>query len=206
MAESEPDGGSVTRMIAGLKAGDEQAAQQLWETYCQRLVGFARRKLGNTPRRIADEDDVAVDAFHSLCRGAQRGRFRRLHDRDDLWQLLIVISSRKAADQIEREHRQKRGGGQVRGESVFMSGKSASAVGIDRVIGEEPTPEFVAILSEEFHHLLDLLNDDVLRRIALLKLEQDTNQEIAAKTGLSLRAVERKLRLIRQTWDRPDVR
>ena len=196
-----PQDASITRLIANLKAGDQRAAQELWESYYQRLASFARVKLGDMPRRVADEDDVAVDAFHSLCRGAQRGRFRKLCDRDDLWQLLVVISSRKAADQIERERRQKRGGGKVRDESAFLASDSSSINGIDQVIGDEPTPEFLAIMSEDFDQLLNRLNDEMLRRIALLKLEHHTNEEIAVKVGLSLRAIERKMSLIRMIWE-----
>ena len=33
----------------------------------------------------ADEEDVALSAFDSLCRGAVEGRFPRLDDRNDLW-------------------------------------------------------------------------------------------------------------------------
>lgn len=193
--------GSVTRLIADLKTGDQQAAQALWESYYERLARLASKKLGSRPRRIADEDDVAVDAFHSLCRGAAKGQFRKLSDRNDLWQLLVVLSSRKAADQLQREGRGKRGSGKVRGESVFLTPDDLSRVGIDQVIGSEPTPEFVSILAEEFDELLQRLDDDQLRRIALSKLDHHTNEEIRQKENLSLRAVERKLKLIRQIWE-----
>src|SRR5262249_9537959 len=84
--------GSVTHWIRELKAGNHLAAQRLWEKYFQRLVALARTKLGNRPRRVADEEDVAVNAFDSFFRGAQMGRFPQLLDRDDLWQLLVMIT------------------------------------------------------------------------------------------------------------------
>ena len=40
-----------------------------------------------------------------------------LEDRDDLWQILAVITTRKAMRQLRRERAQKRGGGEIRGES-----------------------------------------------------------------------------------------
>jgi hypothetical protein len=58
--------GSVTHWLQLLKAGDSAAAQPLWERYFRRLVGFARTKLQGLPRRAADEEDVALSAFHSL--------------------------------------------------------------------------------------------------------------------------------------------
>src|SRR5205823_10863614 len=88
--------GSVTFWIDRLRAGDARAAEKLWERYFRRLVGLARQKLRHTPRGAADEEDVAVSAFDSFFRGAAAGRFPQLHDRDDLWQLLIAITAHKA--------------------------------------------------------------------------------------------------------------
>src|SRR5204863_5483684 len=99
--------GSITKLVVLLKAGDRAAAQPLWEAYFARLVALARVRLRNTPRRAADEEDVALSAFDSFCRRAERGEFPRLNDRDDLWQLLAMIASRKVYDLAEREERLK---------------------------------------------------------------------------------------------------
>jgi DNA-directed RNA polymerase specialized sigma24 family protein len=48
--------------------------------------------------------------------------------------------------------------------------------------------------------LLGRLGDETLRQIAIAKLEGYKNLEIAEQLGLSLRSVQRKLSLIRQTW------
>src|SRR5947209_7211625 len=90
--------GSVTRWIDLLKDGDTAAARPLWEAYYRRLVTLARARLRGLPLRSADEEDVALSSFDSFCRGAEQGRFPRLEDRDDLWQLLVVITVRKAYD------------------------------------------------------------------------------------------------------------
>ena len=67
--------GSITRWIGGLKAGDEAAAQQLWERYFSRMVGLARDKLraGRRGDMGSDEEDAALSAFDSFCAGAARG-------------------------------------------------------------------------------------------------------------------------------------
>src|SRR5205823_406810 len=108
--------GSITHWISRLKAGDEAAAQKLWECYFERLVRLARKKLRGFPRRAADEEDVALSAFDDFCRCAERGRFPRLSDRDDLWQVLVVLTERKAIKLVHHERRQKRGGGAAQGE------------------------------------------------------------------------------------------
>lgn len=89
---------SVTRWIADLKAGESQAAAQLWQRYFADLVELARRRLGSAPKRVSDEEDVALSVFNSLCNGAVRGHFNQLSDRQDLWRLLLVITKQKAVD------------------------------------------------------------------------------------------------------------
>lgn len=98
---SEPEG-SVTHWIVGLKDGDGSAARLLWGRYFDGLVSLARTKLHAAPGGAADGEDVALSAFHSLCRGAALGRFPDLEDRDNLWRLLATITARKAVDHLRR--------------------------------------------------------------------------------------------------------
>src|SRR5580693_2555680 len=98
--------GSVTRWIAQLKRGDRAAAHPLWRAYFHRLVALARDRLRGTPRRAADEEDVALAAFDSFYRRAERGQFPQLARRDDLWRLLFVLTLRKSIDLTRREARQ----------------------------------------------------------------------------------------------------
>ncbi len=194
------DQGSITQLIFDLRDGRSVATDELWKRYYRRLVGLAKKKLGDAPRRVADEDDVVAHAFHSFCNGAAEGRFPRLDDRQDLWQILVLLTARKAADQLKHQYRQKRGGN-VRGESVFignLSGEERAC--IDQVVGSEPTPEFAAHVAEECGRLLDMLNDETLRTIALAKMEGYSNDEIAARLDVKTRTIERKLRLIRELW------
>src|SRR5262249_62425675 len=106
-----PSDGSVSRLIDGLVIGDAAAVQELWGRYFRRLVGLARKKLAGSPRRADDEGDVALSAFDSFCRNAERGLFPQLLDRDSLGRLLVVITARKSAHLLRDEKRLKRGGG-----------------------------------------------------------------------------------------------
>src|SRR5262245_53921937 len=103
-------GDSVTIGIESLKAGDP-AAGKLWRRYFEGLVRLARGRLRGAPCAAADEEDAALSAFDSFVRGASRGRYPRLDDRDDLWRLLVIITELKALDQVQHERRQKRSGG-----------------------------------------------------------------------------------------------
>ena len=194
-------GDSITHWIGQLKEGDEAAAQQeLWDRYFRRLTALARKLLRGTPQRAEDEEDVVLAALDSFFRGARGGRFPRLHDRMDLWPLLVKITARKAVNQIQKQRAQKRGGGNVRGESVFTDWAGDDTAGIEQIVGTEPTPDFAAQVAEQCEHLLTSLEDESLRAIARLKLEGYTNPEISEKIGVVERTVERRLRRIRREW------
>jgi len=142
---------SVSHWLEGLKGGEERAAAELWERYCDRLTRLARKKLGNMPRRVADEEDIAQSAFKSLCLGARKGRFPALADRDSLWKLLVFITAQKTADQIAYARRKKRGGGKVRGNSAVAGGDAGSDKGdFDRFFGKSPGPATLNIWAEEY--------------------------------------------------------
>jgi DNA-directed RNA polymerase specialized sigma24 family protein len=193
--------GSVTCWIELLKAGDSAAAQGLWERYFAKLVVMARRKLQGMPRRVADEEDVALSAFKSFCRAAEDNRFPQLLDRQDLWQLLLMLTARKAVALRRHGRRLKRGGGNVVGESALAgAGSAAEEAALAQVVGDEPSPDFAAQVAEESRRLLDLLADEELRTVALWKLEGYTTAEIATKLGCVPRTIERRLRVIRTLW------
>jgi DNA-directed RNA polymerase specialized sigma24 family protein len=200
------DGGSITGWLGNLKDGDQAAAQPLWERYFSKLVVVARGKLKRLRRTTADEDeeDAAISAFNSFCAGAARGKFPQLADRDDLWKLLVVITARKAMAQANRQGRKKRGGGRIVDEARLFGGDwdrgDGSIAGLERIAAEGPTPEFAAIMAEECRRLLDLLDDDALRQVAISRMEGYNNDEIAAQLGCARRTVARRLELIRKTW------
>ena len=201
----EPDG-SVTGWIDRLRVGDDVAARRLWERYFHALVRLARADLRAKPRGAVDEEDIALSAFDSSCRGAERGRSPRLDDRDSLWRLPVTITARKVVEQVRRQCRKKRGGGRVRNETALAGPESgAGAGGLDQAVGREPTPEFAAMMADECRHLLAVLGDETLRQIALLRMEGYSDGEIASQLDCSLRTVGRKLKLIRDIWMREEA-
>jgi DNA-directed RNA polymerase specialized sigma24 family protein len=197
--------GSVTAWIGQLCAGDRDATQQLWQRYFQRLVDLARKKLRGAPRGMADEEDVALSALDSFFRGAEQGRFPRLHDRDDLWYLLLVITKRKAIDLVNHENAQKRGKGQVLHE-VSLAGTSTTTTPFDKIAAPEPTPEEAAQVAENCRRLFAALKDETLRTVALAKMEGYTNKEIAKRIKRTVETVERKLKVIRTKWEKEMAR
>ncbi len=190
----------VSRWVLHLADGDEDAANEVWNEYFGKLVRLARRKLDGMPLRDVDEEDVALSAMNSFYRGMAQQRFDTLKNREDLWKLLVTITARKASAKLRRHYAQKRGGGGIRGESVFQQDDDSMRDGIGNVLGREPTPELALGVAENCQVLLDKLGDDMLRQIALMTLEGYRTEEIASKLGCVRRTVERKLERIRETW------
>lgn len=195
--ENQP---SVTEWINGAKEGSPEAVEALWRRYFDQLILLARQRLASQPKQASDEEDLALSVFASFCRAAREGRLPDLADRTGLWRVLLTITSQKAIDKARRDGRAKRGGGRVHRESAFdhpaVIGRSRA---LEQVVGSSPTPEFVAMMADQCAHLLGLLNDD-LRQVAVAKMEDYTNPEIAERLDCSVSTVERSLRLIRKIW------
>jgi DNA-directed RNA polymerase specialized sigma24 family protein len=164
-------------------------------------VTRARHKLGGLRRAAADEEDVALSAFDNFCRAAEQGRFPDLADRDDLWQLLLLLTDRKAIDLVRRERSDKRGSGKLVEEAAGRD-SSAGEGALARMVDREPSPEFAVQCAEECQRLLGLLGDAQLQRVAVLKMEGYTLAEIAAQQRVVPRTVKRWLQLIRQMWEK----
>jgi DNA-directed RNA polymerase specialized sigma24 family protein len=73
-----------------------------------------------------------------------------------------------------------------------------------QVLSREPTPEFAAEVAEQYQQLLARLGDPALVRVANLKMEGYTNEEIAGQLECTTRTVECRLRIIRGLWQKED--
>jgi DNA-directed RNA polymerase specialized sigma24 family protein len=186
--------------IADLEAGHNAAVQPLWERDFSRMVELARLRLRTARHKDAgsDEEDAALSAFDSLCAGLARGQFPKLADRDDLWRLLVVITTRKVQAQTRRQFRQKRGAGQVRPASELDGYGRDDDDLFAQAVASEPTLEFAAMVAEEYRRLLERLDDDVPRKVAILRIEGYTTDEIGAQLGCARRPVAWELALIRR--------
>lgn len=199
-------------LLEKVSDGDEDATTLLWERYFQQLVRLAGARLPKNLRRTGDEEDIALSAFHSFIAGIRRDQFPDLAGPDNLWGLLITLTSRKVNAHLRKQTRQKRGGGNVRGESVFLDvAGNANQGGLEQLGGHDQVgsgrggedairPDLRVELAEACEALLDDLPDEQLREIAVMRMDGYLVDEIATRLELSKRAVERRLQLIRKTW------
>ncbi len=192
MSEDEP----LTLWMKQLQAGDRGSAQELWSVYYDKLVHLAKQRLSGRGRLVGDEEDVALSAFNSFCRGVEGGRFPKLEDRDDLWKILVSITLNKALRLLRNEMRQKRGGNWNRLENSDNQQLDL----LQQLAGAEPTADLAVQMAEQLERLMSQLDSPELIELATLKMEGFTNAEIAEKWKKAERTVERKLAIIRQIW------
>lgn len=193
---------SQQNKIEGLLNGDEQAIADVVEQSMNRLKKQISRRLPQGLRRHTDEEDVAQSVMNSfICGVRQGGRFKKLDDTNDLWQILGMLTKQKIAKHVRRYQAQKRGSGNVRGESIFSRPDQDSiAPGLDGVVERFDGALEELVQTEEVDNLLQALENDRLREIAVLKLEQFSHEEIADRLQISVRSVGRKLDVIRDLW------
>lgn len=185
--------GSVTQLFALLQGGNEAAAVPLWERFVPRLLGLARRTLASHPRLNGFAEDVVQSVFASFFQRVRAGQFVLDH-RNDVWNLLGVMTVRKARRTIRRETAEKRGGGQVLNQEAMLDQTQSN---LEAACLSHLGPEF----DLQAEDLLARLPDE-LRTVAVLRLMGYTNPEIAHQLEWTVRKVERKLQLIRLRWER----
>ena len=129
--------------------------------------------------------------------GLRENRFDDLRNRRQLWQMLIVIATRKTLNAAAFHDREKRGGGRVKGDSAMDNGLELK--GLNDFLSEDDPAKFVE-LEVSCQELLKALPDDDYREITLMRLAGFSNIEIAMKTGCSRRTIDRKINAIRLVW------
>lgn len=188
---------SVTNFFDQLRQGETGAIEQLWSRFLPRLAGLARKTLAGRNLRAVEADDVLQSVLVTFWRRAEHGDFTGVWNRNDLWNLLATITVRKALNEARKERAERRGGGRVVDEGAFDNLDQSHGGGLDQQLAVLPTQEFDLWAAE----LLQLL-DDELREIALLRLMEYTNREIADLLGCTERRIERKFEKIRRLWAR----
>ncbi|MDA8745100.1 ECF-type sigma factor [Rubripirellula amarantea] len=186
---------SITVWFDQLREGDPNAAAKLWDRLFESLANVAREQLSN--RRVRDEEDVAAGVMTTLCKAADRGTLPSIDSRDDLWRMLLSWTKNDCIDHGRNNVRAKRGGGKVRGDSVF---DDSSGAGFDLIADVSPSPATLTELNEQLQTLLEKLGDKMLCEIAVAKMEGYSNEELAEHYELSSRTIERKLAMIRKRW------
>jgi RNA polymerase sigma-70 factor (ECF subfamily) len=182
---------SPAALVARWRAGDQQAAEELFRRYANRLVALARSRLSARLAKRVDPEDVVQSVYRSFFADTREGRYD-LERGGDLWQLLVTITLHKLNDQVKRNARAKRAVGR---EEHF--GSEDSLVGLQaHLAAQQPSPVEAVALTELVEQIMHRL-DPVQRRVLELRLQGFNLAEIAAQQECSQRTVIRVLEKIK---------
>ena len=188
---------SISTSLRRLKSGDTSAANEIYCRYFEDVVRLIEKRLVN--KRVFDGEDLANEVFEKLIRAIQEDQFSRLHDRNDLWQLLVVFSKRRTVDAIRYLHADVRN--REVGESVFEALNRQDGERTLEQFAGPPTYSDAEQLSQSLKELLEVLEKHTeLHEIAKLRLMGYSHTEIAGKYSVSEKTIQRKLRLAGQLW------
>jgi RNA polymerase sigma-70 factor (ECF subfamily) len=183
---------SFAELMARLQAGDEDAAQEIFQRFADRLIALAHRRLDSLVRTKVDPEDVVLSAFKSFFLRCSGGRFD-LGGWDSLWSLLVLITLRKCGREVKRFHGPGR---DVRKETALSPVGDAEGGGWE-LLSREPTPAEAASLTETLEQFLTGLGQRE-RQAVQLRLQGYTVPEISAQVGLTEYTVEGMLKKARK--------
>jgi len=181
------DEGSDSSLVRRFRAGEDDAATQLYKRYAERLHRLAQRNTALDLTRRFDAEDVVQSVFRTFFRRVRTGLYD-LPAGDELWRLLLVISLNKIRGLAIYHRAQKRSvGSTVAPDSDLLSQLAHSDTDALAVTSLK------MVIEEVMSDLPDVQRQMIVRRIEGCQVE-----EIATETGRSKRTVERVLQDFRQ--------
>jgi RNA polymerase sigma-70 factor (ECF subfamily) len=184
-AAPEPTSPTDGSLLRRLRAGQSDAATQLYLRYAERLRALTRAKCSPELARRLDFEDIVQSVFGSFFRGVGEGCYYEVAPGEELWGLLLVIALNK-----------------IRAKGAFHRAAKRDVritVGGNRLEScRDPEDEDAfRILKLTVAEVLDSL-PPVPRQMAILRIDGYEVAEIARKTRRSKRTVERNLQEFRK--------
>jgi DNA-directed RNA polymerase specialized sigma24 family protein len=184
--------GTITRLLGILKVGDNnaktKAIDKLWNVYIDRMCEIARNTLTSKGARVSSDHSVIESVFDSLRRRAKSGDLRSISGEEGLWNCLLELINRKAA---ERDC-----AATDTNTTETDSGNTQLKSRVEKFATKEPTEQHVLEMLEAIRKIEDGLTKDVL----LLHLEGLTIKDISQRVGISSWSVRRKIECVRKHW------
>ena len=184
------DASPAQELLARLRAGDEQAAAEVFGRFAHRLVGLARQQLPKALRGKEDPEDAVQSALKSFYMRYAAGQYE-LTSWDDLWGLLTRITAHKCGHRLARFQAARR---DVRREVSAPAADDSNRPW--EILAREPTPEQALLLAELLEELHRPLGERD-RAILTLRLQGEEVATICAQLQCSERTVFRVLGRIR---------
>ena len=176
---------SDASLLRRYRAGEDDAATELYRRYAARLIDLAAAKTSSDVQRRVDPEDIVQSVFRTFFRRASLGEYE-VPDGDELWKLFLVIGLNKIRTvagyhkAAKRDVRQTAGGEAAAGANAVVPDDVARQT-LEMTIGEVLAP------LPESH-----------REIIRLRIDGFEVSEIAERVKRAKRSVERILQEFRQ--------
>jgi RNA polymerase sigma-70 factor (ECF subfamily) len=187
---------SFPEFLARLRAGDSDAAGELFQRFAHQLIHLARRQFGSALRHKVDPEDVVQSAYKSFFARYGDGKLEAV-SWNSLWGLLMLITLRKCAERVAYHRAACR---DVARELSTPVAPEEAGPWLE-ALSREPTPLEAALLNEAVEQLLGGLDEDE-RQIVELSLQGHTTQEISERLGQPERTVRRMRERVRNRLER----
>jgi RNA polymerase sigma-70 factor (ECF subfamily) len=187
---------SFPGFLARLRAGDDDAARELFQRFAGQLIALARGRFVAGLRHKVDPEDVVQSAYKSFFR-RYGGDNLVVENWNSLWGLLTLITMRKCAERVAYHRAACR---DVAREVSAPPGVEDGAPWSEP-FGREPTPLEAAELSETVDRLLAGLDEDE-RPVVELSLQGHSTQEISQRLDCPERTVRRLRERVRSRLER----
>src|SRR5262249_18346642 len=145
MSQDDP----FTEVMQRLRAGDQDAATQVFQRFATRLIALARGRLDPGMRAKLDPEDVLQSVFRSFFQRHAEGQFH-LENGDGCGGLLVVWPMGKWGGRMGFFHAARR---DVQRERPQMPAVDDADIHWE-LLADDPTPAEAAILTETVEHLM----------------------------------------------------
>lgn len=171
-----PESPSLDAVLAGLAAGDQDAARRIHERFVDSLIRLAARRLGRDLGPRVDPESVAQSVFLSFFTRQKRGEYQ-LYNWGMVFGLLAHITFKKCLNRIRFERQAKR--------------DAAAAVPLDwQPVADGPGPAEEAEVAELLAKALADFDPDE-RAMIDGHLSGEPTAKVAERVGMSTRSVQR---------------
>lgn len=180
-------------LFARARSGDQDAWNQLFDACNDKVLRVIRKKLKSQAaamRSLYDSSDFMGDVWKSLAEKPEHFNFANM---DALLAFLATAAQRKVIDEHRRLHAQKN---DIAREQPIAAWPGA---GVPDLQSHDPTPSQFAQANETEQQLL-AGQTGMDRRVLELKQEGYSNDEVAKKTGWSVRKVQCFLKGLSDSW------
>jgi RNA polymerase sigma factor (sigma-70 family) len=185
-------------LMARIRAGCPEAAQEVFERYNHHVQRVVRRTLGQRLRRQYDSADFAQSTWASFFLTAPEHYTFRTPE------ALVGFLARVAYNKVveANRHRLDTAKHDLQRELSLHEVAAAEGERLPALVGRTPTPSQVAVAAESFEQLVDGQPPEFRRALEMLR-QGHSQAEVAKVLGIHPKLLQRVLQKLRKRVNKP---